>query len=134
MLKLFSNNCVVPAMLLPVSSSYLKTKSNLNNIVRIFSNPYLRDKIAFSTHFVDYKAHFEDYQKLDELGFKIVLFMDKTDIIVDYGNLKFDFEFYVTKEFLEHNPKFMDFAQKGEIKYDIIDNINKYNEDELINV
>lgn len=133
-LKCFSNNCVVPKFLLPISSNYLKNKNNINYLSKVYSNPYIKDRIYFSTHFSDYKKNYDEYLKLDELGYQLVLFMDKTDIIVDYSNLKFDFKFYVTKDFLEGNPKFMDFANKGNIDFDIIDNVKTYNEDELINI
>lgn len=133
-MKLFSNNCNVPQILLPVSSSFLEVKTNINFLTKTFSNPYIKEKIAFSARFTDYKKKYNEYLKLDSLGFQLVLFMDESDIIVDYSNIKFDFEFYITQGFLDHNPKFIDFANKGEIKYYVIDKLKKYNEDELINI
>lgn len=133
-LKCFSNNCKVPNFLLPISSLYLKTKTSVDHLSKVFSNPYMKDKIMFSTYFTDYKNNYHEYQKLIKLGFKLVLFMDKSEIIVDYSNIKYDFIFYVTEEFIESNQKFLEFAQKGKVEYKVIKEIKKINEDELINI
>lgn len=131
-LKCFSNDCNVPKMLVPISSKYLKAKNNLNNVKRIFSNPYIKSRVYFSVYYSDFKSSFSEYLKIRNLGFEIVLFLDESEIIVDYGNLKYDFQFYVTKGFIEHNPKFLKFAQTGKVKYKIIENTKNINEDELI--
>lgn len=131
-LKCYSNDCHVPEFIVPVSSTYIKLKTNIENIKRTFSNPYIKEKICFSTYFNDYKKNYNDYLKLNELGFKIVLFMDESQIIVDYSNVKYDFVYYVTEGFIDQNQKFMDFVSKGNVEYKVIGKINEYNEDELI--
>lgn len=132
LLKAFSNNCIVPNILVPINSNYLRLSSNINNLKRIFSNPYMKEKIMFSAKYSDYVKKTEEFSKLKELDFKLFLFLDKNEIILDFKNIPKEYEYFVTKQFINKNSGFEEYAEKSKIKYTIINRRRKYNEDELI--
>ncbi len=132
LLKLFSNNVVVPNLLLPITSKYLSNKSAIDEIAEIFSNPYIKDHVSFSTYYSDYKKNYEKYTELEKLDFKMVMFIDESEKILDYSTLKFNFTYYVTEKFLKNNPDFLKFVDKGKGKYHEIKKLDFVNEDELI--
>ncbi len=135
LLKCFANNSDIPKLLLPVTSNYLKIKRNVDHIKKIFSNPYLKEYIYFSIFYSDYKKNYDKFNVLRDLNFKLVLFMDESEMILDYFNIKFDFKLYVTDEFIENNPKFNSFVSSGNVKYNIVNIKDNYIlEDELINI
>lgn len=135
LLKSFVNDTVIPTLLLPVTSKYLSKKKNIEFIKKMFSNPYLKEYIQFSITYDDYKDNYKIFDVLSDLKFDIVLFLGDKEVILNYSRIKFDYILYVTEEFVLNNPRFNNFIETGNVKYKVIDKVNKYIlEDNLINI
>ena len=135
LLKSFVNDTVIPTLLLPVTSKYLSKKKNIEFIKKLFSNPYLKEYVQFSITYDDYKDNYKIFDVLSDLKFDIVLFLGDKEVILNYSRIKFDYILYVTEEFVLNNPRFNNFIETGNVKYKVIDKVNKYIlEDNLINI
>lgn len=134
-LKCFVNDIEVPGFILPVTTKYLTNKKNLEKLLATFSNPYIKEKVSFSLNYNDYKNNYKKIKPLRDHKFDIVLFLGDDEFILDYSYIKFDYKLFVTKAFVENNPRFNNFVETGKVNYKIIDSIEEYiKEDELISL
>lgn len=132
-LKQFVLGHKVYDLILPVTSSYLENNQNIKLINDLFGNPFIKNKIKFSIYYSDYDKKRDKFNILREDGYKLGLFMDREQMILDYSNIKLDLEIYAKDKFIENNPKFKDFVINKDIAFHIVNrNIYKSENDLLI--
>lgn len=120
-LKEYSFNGPVKGLILPITANYLKDEKNINFISKTFSNPFIKNKIKFSVVYSEYQKNRDIFNTLRDMKFKLVLYMDKDEMILDYSNIKIDLSIYAKKKFIENNPKFLDFTNKADIECKVVD-------------
>lgn len=120
-LKEYSLHNKVYGLIIPITSSYLKDEKNINFINKTFNNPYIKSKIKFSVLYSEYNKNREIFNILRDMKFKLVLYMDKDEMILDYSNIKLDLSIYAKKKFIDNNPKFTEFVEKSNIECKIVD-------------
>lgn len=131
-LKEYSLNGAVKGLILPISANYLKDEKNINFISKNFSNPFIKNKIKFSVIYSEYQKNRDIFNTLRDMKFKLVLYMDKDEMILDYSNIKIDLSIYAKKKFIENNPKFLDFTNKADIECKVVDKNTYLTELELL--
>ena len=131
-LKEYSLNGAVKGLILPISANYLKDEKNINFISKTFSNPFIKNKIKFSVIYSEYQKNRDIFNTLRDMKFKLVLYMDKDEMILDYSNIKIDLSIYAKKKFIENNPKFLDFTNKADIECKVVDKNTYLTELELL--
>lgn len=131
-LKLFVQGGTVPFFLLPINAKFLNNPKNIEDIKSIFKNVFIKDNIKFSIFYSDYKNNYEKFNILRNMGFKLVLYMDETEQILDYSNIKIDLIIYATSKFLENNDKFEKFVNHENIEYHLVDTSSYINENTLL--
>lgn len=120
-LKQYSLNGKVKGLILPITANYLKDEKNINFISKTFSNPFIKNKIKFSVVYSEYQKNRDIFNTLRDMKFKLVLYMDKDEMILDYSNIKIDLSIYAKKKFIDNNPKFLDFTNKANIECKVVD-------------
>ena len=122
----------VKSLILPITGNYLKDEKHIEFIKQTFGNGFIKEKIRFSIVYSEYQKNRDIYNPLRALGFKLVLYMDSNDMILDYSNIRIDLSIYTRQKFIDNNPKFLDFTRNKDIECMIIDQNNYISELELL--
>ena len=133
-LKAYSNNCNLPLFIMPISTTYIKAKGNIDYLNKIFSSNYIKNNVCFSLTFNDYKNNSKDIYLLNQNKYKVAIYISEHDFIEDINNLDSNYKYYIESNFIEQSPLFVDAAKNKNIDYEIISKNKFINEDELINV
>lgn len=131
-LKEYSLHNKVHGLILPITTNYLKDEKNINFINKTFQNPYIKGKVMFSVLYSEYNKNREIFNILRDMKYKLVLYMDKDEMILDYSNIKLDLKIYAKQKFIDNNPKFIDFTEKSNIECKIVNKNNYLTELELL--
>lgn len=132
-LKLYVNNCSIPKYMLPISSKYLSKASGKNLINSLFEKNSFKDNIIFSAYYSDFIKNEELFNSLIDLNYKLVLYLDQSESIMNYQSINEDFDYYITKEFTEKNPQFISYCDEKTINYKYV-NDEVFSEDEIISM
>lgn len=130
-LKLYSNDCQIPRFIVPVTTNFIKTNNSRKLITKLFSQRYINNNIILCAYNSDYLKNRSVYNFLDNLGIELSLYIDNSEIIIDYKKLSKDIKYYIRKEFIELNPQFEEYAKDKDIQYKILEE-EIFNEDQII--
>ena len=119
-------------MILPITARYLKDEKHIKIIEDNFNQEYIKDRVKFSILYSEYNKNRDVFNILRDMGFKLVLYMDKDEMILDYSNIKLDLSVYAKDKFIENNPKFLNFANQKNIECMVVNKNTYISEYELL--
>lgn len=131
-LKQFSIGKKVFNIIIPITANYLKDEKHIELIEADFNQMFIKDRIKFSVLYSEYNKNREVFNVLRDMGFKLVLYMDKDEMILDYSNIKLDLSVYAKDKFIENNPKFLSFANQKDIECMVVSKNTYITEYELL--
>ena len=131
-LKMYSIGKNVFNLILPITAKYLKEEKYLKIIENNFNQPYIKDRIKFSVMYSEYSKNRDAFNVLRELGFKLVLYMDKNEMILDYSNIRLDLSVYAKDRFIDNNPKFLSFTNQKNIECIVVSKNDYISEKDLL--
>ena len=89
-LKEFTLGKRVFSLILPITARYLKDEKHIKIIEDNFNQEYIKDRVKFSILYSEYNKNRDVFNILRDMGFKLVLYMDKDEMILDYSNIKLE--------------------------------------------
>lgn len=96
LLKGFSNNCLVPTLLVELKSIYLYDRNLFTELLNLYSNNYIRDKVLFVINYNDYVSNKKAFGTAEEYGLNFIIRLESG--FLNYDTLIDKYPYLITDD------------------------------------